>query len=141
MLPVRKHLVYMHHQIMGPTPGQVIWDHINGGKADNRRCNLHRATYSQNMVNRRRWGRASRYRGVDWRSYLRKWRARIRTDRTLIHLGYRDFEEEAARLYDLAAVQYHGEFARVNFPQKWMLGKEPPSKLIVTLDSAEQGTA
>jgi hypothetical protein len=113
----RKRQVDMHHHIMGTIPGQVIWDHVNGNKADSRRCNLRRVTYSQNMINRRRCGRTSRYRGVDWCSRLGKWRARIRTDRRLVHLGYLDSEVDAARLYDEGAILYHREFARVNFPQ------------------------
>ena len=37
-------------------------------------------------------------------------------DGKLIHLGYFIDEMDAASAYDEAAMKYHGDFARLNFP-------------------------
>jgi len=42
---------YMHRVIMGAKCGEFV-DHINGDRADNRRCNLRIVTNSQNLQNR-----------------------------------------------------------------------------------------
>lgn len=93
-------------------------DHANGDGLDNRRENLRRATSAQNARNAHKRAQCtSQYKGVNWDANGRlSWRARIRVDRKLIHIGRFATEEEAARAYDEAARRLHGEFARVNFP-------------------------
>jgi hypothetical protein len=44
------------------------------------------------------------------------YQARIRINHTLLHLGFFKTTEEAARAYDVAAIQAWGEFAHPNFP-------------------------
>lgn len=60
--------------------------------------------------------KSSRFRGVHWHREARKWRANIRIDDVLIHLGLFIDEEEAARVYDRAARKAWGRAAPVNFP-------------------------
>jgi len=56
----------------------------------------------------------SKYRGVGWAPLSQKWEARIKLQGTLIHLGtYRD-EEEAAYIYNQAALQLRGRKAILN---------------------------
>lgn len=91
-------------------------DHINGNTLDNRRHNLRACTHTQNMQNKRKMkATSSRYKGVSRRKSGR-WRAYIRIDGRLIHLGQWDSELEAARMYDAAARQRFGQYARLNFP-------------------------
>ncbi len=98
---------------------KYVIDHINGDGLDNRSANLRVATYSQNSQNRRksRKGCGSKYKGVWLDKRTRRWRAQICFEGTKKHLGYYDDEAGAARAYDRAAVRYHEEFAKLNFPQ------------------------
>jgi hypothetical protein len=110
--------VYMHREIMNPPPGLCV-DHKNNDSLDNRRENLRLATRSQNMQNRpKRKNTTSKYIGVHFVKATGKWDARIRYEGKLILLGRFDSEIDAARAYDAAARKYHGEFARLNFPEE-----------------------
>lgn len=42
------------------------------------------------------------------------WRSKISVNNVEKHIGYFDCETEAARAYNRAAEQHHGEFARLN---------------------------
>ena len=90
-------------------------DHINGNSLDNRKCNLRSATVSQNAKNRAKSRNSkSRFKGVSWSRRDSKWAAEIQVDKRRIWLGYFSDELEAAKSYDCAARQYHGDFARLN---------------------------
>lgn len=109
---------FMHRQIMGLRIGdkQQV-DHINGDGLDNRRSNLRLASARQNMSNRRKLTVGlSAYKGVNPRGPVGPYRARIRVNGRLIHIGQYAVETDAARAYDCAATHYFGEFALLNFP-------------------------
>lgn len=91
-------------------------DHANGNRADNRAINLRQATIFENNRNAAgKRGSASCFRGVSKRGKSR-WRARIRTsDGRHLFIKESKSEVECAYLYDLAAIEHHGEFARTNF--------------------------
>lgn len=96
-------------------------DHVNGDTLDNRRDNLRVANHSQNGANRGKTRKnTSGYKGVYWNKKSGKWKAqigyRINGARKVKGLGYFDDLTEAAKAYDRAAVEMHGEFARINFP-------------------------
>ena len=107
----------MHRVIL---PGHTQIDHANLNGLDNRRCNLRPATTSQNATNRgAQRGSASRYKGVSRaRPGSSRWVAVINKDRTRYYLGTFSSEVEAARAYDGAALELHGEFAFQNFPER-----------------------
>lgn len=91
-------------------------DHIDGNPSNNKISNLRAATRSQNQHNQKAVrGGTSKYKGVSQRE-SGAWRAMIRVDRQLVRLGQYQSEEDAARAYDRAAVEYFGCFARPNFP-------------------------
>ena len=92
--------------------GQEL-DHINGGKHDNRLCNLRPATRSQNNANSKPRGGTSRCKGVC--KVKGKWRANIRHNGKLIYLGLFTNEDDAGLAYDDAARRLNGEYARCNF--------------------------
>jgi hypothetical protein len=106
----------LHRVIVGEeaAAGRQV-DHANGDLLENRRSNLRLCTGSQNCANTTRPMGTSGLRGVS-RSWKR-WKAVIRVGSTIRHLGTTDTPEEAARLYDTAALKLHGEFAVLNFPE------------------------
>lgn len=100
----------------GRWPDGII-DHHDGEPSNNVPNNLREATQRQNLQNVGSKGGTSRFCGVDWRASRGKWRARCRDGTGFRHnLGHFMDEEDAARAYDAAARQFHGEFARLNFP-------------------------
>lgn len=101
--------LYLHNLITG----WKIVDHKNHNTLDNRKENLRKSTHQQNCFNTRKHKDAvhSKYKGV---TKQRRWRARIRHNYKLIHLGYFNTEEEAALAYNEKAKQLFGEFANLN---------------------------
>ncbi len=109
-------------------PEGVLVDHQDGFTLNNKRCNIRAANYRQNAQNQAKKRTNSRgnptsakLRGIHW-SWNKKrtagaWRAQIRDcSGKQITLGQYQDQEEAARVYDAAAIKLHGEFARLNFP-------------------------
>jgi hypothetical protein len=98
---------------MNPSANMVI-DHINGDKLDNRRSNLRICTQAENVRNQKktRYPRLSHYKGVSKDHGC--WRARITKDRVWYCLGYFRTEEAAAQAYNQAAQELFGEYARLN---------------------------
>ena len=120
--------IYMHREVI-KAPDNLLVDHINRNKLDNRKANLRPATTAQNTRNQaKRKGRttSSKYKGVTWRRDVKCWQAAIWVDVKRIHLGIFDSEVRAAKAYDRAARRYHGEFAVLNFPEP----KRPVSRIV-----------
>ncbi len=110
-----RHFVLLHRFLLSAPKGAWV-DHINGDSLDCRRTNLRFATPSQNAAN----GRAhkdgsSRFKGVSLVRKTGKWKAQIRIPTGTRSLGQFESETEAAVVYDQAARQRYGEFARPNF--------------------------
>jgi hypothetical protein len=106
--------IKMHHEIID-VPAGFVCDHKNHNRLDNRKCNLRSCTYSQNAQNRRPCANGtSRYKGVSWSRDVRKWRAMIQLNGRLIHIGYYEYEQDAAIAYDDLAIELFGEFACLN---------------------------
>jgi len=120
---VREHkgkMLLLHRFLMGLAPGDGIHvDHINGNPLDNRRVNLRVCSNAENIRNRRKNANStSGYKGVclDKRSNGKTpWRARVKNDGKIHHIGYFATAEAAALAYDTAARELHGEFALLNF--------------------------
>lgn len=90
-------------------------DHRNTVKSDNRFSNLRLATGFENGRNRPRMkNNTSGHKGVSWHKRFKKWQACIVTDGKFKYLGRFETKEEAAEAYAVAALKYHGEFARLD---------------------------
>lgn len=91
-------------------------DHINGIRNDNRICNLRTATRAQNLWNStKKKGALSEFKGVS--KHFDRWHAQIFHNGERVSLKYFDNEIDAAKAYDEAAIKFHGEFAKTNFPR------------------------
>lgn len=108
------HLAWLY--VHGVWPSAQV-DHKNVTRDDNRIDNLRLATNQQNGANKpalpnNRLG----IKGVGVSKVNRRapqrYRARIRVNDKLIHLGYFSTPQEASAAYHSAAVRYFGEFAR-----------------------------
>lgn len=113
MATIEKKHVMMHIFLLGKKEGKVI-DHINGNGLDNRRKNLRFCSIAENVRNAHRTCGKSKYKGVSWHKYGKKWRAEIRYDYKATYLGYFDTEEQAALAYNSKALELFGEFACLN---------------------------
>lgn len=116
LIRIDRHLYRAHRlawlYVTGDWPSAEV-DHINGMKGDNRFVNLREATSSQNKRNvRKRSDNVSGFKGVTWVSQGNRWRAQIRVNGILKHIGYFGTPSDAHAAYTSAAAKYHHEFAR-----------------------------
>jgi hypothetical protein len=122
--PKKTKRVYLHREIMKPKKRKLV-DHRNTNSLDNRRANLRLATHAQNNYNRRKTSKKtwSRFIGVSFDKNSPAWVSCIHYKRKRINLGRFKNEIDAAKAYDIAAIKYHKEFARLNFPKEDYVNK------------------
>lgn len=107
-------LLRMHRIVLNAKSGELI-DHINGNTLDNRKENLRIVNQSQNMMNTRlRSTNTSGYKGVCYDKRWKNWLAHIWKDGEQIYLGCFKDKKLAAKAYNEAAKEYHGEYAKLN---------------------------
>ena len=111
----KRFVIKMHRLILGLSHGDgKLVDHEDGDGLNNQRYNVRVCDYNVNNWNRKvRHDAASPYKGV---SVYRKtkWKATINFNGKQYWLGSFDCQKEAAKAYNLAAVKYHGAFAKLN---------------------------
>jgi hypothetical protein len=117
--PDKQATIVSLHRIILNSPPNLLVDHKNGHTLDNRRENLRLATRSQNVHNKCKTQSktSSKFIGVSFEKRRGRWDVRIRHEGKQIWIGTFDNEIDAAKAYDAAARKYHGEFARLNFPE------------------------
>jgi AP2 domain-containing protein/HNH endonuclease len=106
----------MHRILLNFPPYDI--DHKDGDGLNNQKSNLRPATNQQNQRNARlRKDNTTGFKGVKRRAKGR-WGAVIRHNGRDLSLGSFATIEEAARAYDRKALEFGGEFARLNFPKE-----------------------
>lgn len=106
--------ILMHRMVSNASEGMDT-DHIDNDKLNNQRNNLRVCTRSENKQNcGKRCNNTSGYKGVSWSKSKKRWQVFIWIKYKQINLGIFTDKIEAAKVYNEAALKYHGEFARLN---------------------------
>lgn len=115
-------VVPMHQFIVGELPKGQCADHIDRNRLNNTRANLRVVTAHWNSCNKPKYTGKSKYRGVSptKRNNLNPWVASIGMHgvgkkKCRVHLGYFRTEEDAARAWDAAALEWFGPLVELNF--------------------------
>lgn len=100
-----KRKTIMVHQLVAmsflnhiPNGNNIIVDHIDCNKLNNKLCNLQLITNRENLSKDKK-NKTSKYTGVCWHKRSGKWRSKICINRKHKHLGYFDCELKAAEVY------------------------------------------
>lgn len=110
----RDKTIWLHRFIMSPDDNLIV-DHINHNRADNRRSNLRICSYSQNAMNKCiQKNNKSGYTGVLWIEKVHKWRAQIRKDGKNIYLGSYEKIEDAIKARREAEEKMFGDYSFKN---------------------------
>lgn len=112
----RKDILLRMHRVLLNMPQAMQIDHIDGDSLNNQKLNLRVCTQAENLRNKENTrGGTSIFKGVSMAGRHKKWRSQIKLNSKTLHLGYFNSESEAAKIYDIAAKKYHGDFAKLNF--------------------------
>ncbi len=132
--------ILMHRQIMR-TPAGMVVDHIDRNGLNNRVRNLRNCTMAANNCNTRAQHGGTDFRGVRYQEHLGTYRAVISHKGRRYVIGDFDDPVEAATARDRRAMELHGEFAYLNFPELRETAKRFVSLSgTITIRSCARGT-
>lgn len=116
ILGEKRSMMQMHRIIMNVTDKKIKVDHRNRNGLDNCKSNLRLATISENNANRKAAKNStSKFLGVHFHKCSNKWIASIKKNGKVHYMGIFASEQEAAKVYDAKAKEFHGDFANLNF--------------------------
>ena len=108
------HVLVAREWVSNPD-GKRCVDHMDNDRHNNNWVNLRYATQAENNRNtKKHFDGSSVYKGVSYYKPTGKWMARIYTVGKTVFLGYYANEREAGLAYNLAAVKYFKNFAKLN---------------------------
>ena len=106
---------YLHRFILDERNPKIHVDHINHNTFDNKKSNLRQCSCKENIRNQKiHRNNVSKYKGVHWDNYHKKWRAAIMKNYKFIFLGYFKNPIDAAIIYNKKAKELFGKFAYMN---------------------------
>lgn len=110
----------LHSLLFHKCPPNLLIDHINGDKLDNRSENIRFVTNQQSVVNTsaKSTSKYSKYKGVTFDKSRNKWMTSMELNGKNLFIKRFETELEAAKYYDKKAYEIHGEYARLNFPHE-----------------------
>jgi len=86
---------------IGRPDGELVIDHIDNDKKNNRVDNLQFISHRQNVIKEIDINKkSSRYTGVYWSKWHKKWAASIQQNTKKTHLGFYEDEEVASKKYN-----------------------------------------
>lgn len=101
----------LHRLLMNP--GELVVDHINRNKLDNRRCNLRVCTQSNNSHNKGMYRtNTTEYRGVT--RYRSKYRVQCKLNSTNLTFGMYTTKHAAAIVAGIVRRELHGDYSQGN---------------------------
>jgi len=113
-------MAFLGHE---PNGHELVVDHINGDKSDDRVENLRIVSHRANTTICFRSNEesfSSQYVGVHWNKKSSKWKAQIEHEGVSLHLGLYNTEIEAFNAYHLALSKIKdGSFNHNDYKRKW----------------------
>lgn len=112
-------VLYGNHRVIvfletGEWPAGDV-DHIDGNPSNNAITNLRVCSHAENQRNMKKHkDNTSGFKGVYWNKQCEKWMAKVVVDGKQKYLGLYADKIAAAKAYDAAAANIHGEFAKLN---------------------------
>ena len=108
--------VSLLHRFIMNCPDDMVVDHINHNKLDNRKENLRICTQQQNNMNKKmKSNNTSGVVGVSWDKTHSKWIAHIGLNGKLINLGYYSTKKEAIKARQEAEIEHFGEYRNTTY--------------------------
>lgn len=100
--------IFMHNLVMN----NLFIDHIHHNKNDNRKENLRLITVSQNMFNRKGYGKLSKFgvKGIYWCKRYNKWRGELQKNKKRVYLNIFEFIVDSIKSQIEAEKLHFGEY-------------------------------
>jgi hypothetical protein len=105
----------LHRIIIESIPVGLEIDHINRDRLDNRKSNLRIVNRAQNAINSSLCStNKTGFKGVCWVKRCNKYVVQLNKNGVRVYYGHFDDKVEAAKMYDIAAIEFFGDFAATN---------------------------
>lgn len=108
----KKHVGLLHRLILNITDENIIIDHINRNRSDNRKQNLRIVNECDNRKNHNMYSNnTSGFNGIWWNKRNNNWCVEIRYDKTKVHLGSFTSIDNAIIARELGELKFFKEFS------------------------------